>query len=918
MENNTKTIDLDNSQIYSADQIIKYFAVDPKIGLTSEQIAQSQALYGKNEIEQKKKNTILTIFLRQFKNLMIIILLIAAIVALVPLFIPSIKKEAADWAEPFVILLVSISNAIIGTIQEYKADQAVESLKQMTTNSTRVIRNHEIVSIPTSELCVGDIIFIESGDNVYADARILRCNNLHVVEAVLTGESVPSEKNHHKIWNINTPIGDRCNMLFSGTSVVSGTATAIVTSIGMQTQLGKIAKMIQDVEPSATPLQKQLTKFTKLVSFICLAICFVTLGVELLQIGITKSWSDTEGVINAIMIAVSLAVAAIPESLPLVITINMSLGMIKMAKENALVKNLASVEVLGSSSVICTDKTGTLTQNQMTINKIFDLQTNSLVDINNELTSHQKLMLTYGEMCCNASITYDKHKNKQVQGDPTELAIVQAYQSYCNDIQSIKRRKDIKVGEISFDSTRKLMSAIYKVDDKYLVITKGANESLIKCCRLTTSQLTIVAKTNLSLAADGNRTLAIGYKFIDSLPEKVNADSIENNLTYMGLFSMIDPPREAVKSSIVECKKAGIKIVMITGDHILTAKSIAENLGIYSKGDIAITGEELEKMDEKTFLKNIKNITVYARVSPKDKLRITDGWKKLGQVVAMIGDGVNDAPALKNANIGCAMGNSSDVSKDASDVILQDNDFQSIVQAIHQGRSIFANILKVINYLIATNFAEIIVILCLIFVGISLKWTNDVAFSSIQILWINLLGDSLPAISLGLEPPDENIMTLKPRNVKDSIFAHGMWIRIFGQSTMLALISLSSFFLCYFVAKNTSLDTIKAGSTGAFLTLGLGQMVQILNLKSDQSIFKTNFLDNKKLLYNALISTILILLVVFIPKVVDVFNMVLFFTSDGSQTLSLTYIYLFLIPIIVPIAYMEVQKILFNRAKIHF
>ena len=903
---------LDDAQTLTSKEVSESLSVDQVKGLTNDQAEANQKRYGENKILERKKRNVFVKFLFQFKDPLILILLVAAIISFIFLAFTT-NITVADIAEPCIILLIVIVNAFIGVIQEQKADKAVEALKKLTTSKARVIRNGEIVTIPTDEITIGDILYFEAGDNIYADARIITCNNIKCVESSLTGESLPVEKFVDPIWTKKTPLGDRNNMLFSGCSIVAGSGTAIVVNIGMQTQLGKIATMLKEVKPERTPLQKQIARFSKWISVICICICVIALGLEVGGVFIQQlNTKDAHTWLNAVMVAVSLAVAAVPEGLPIVITVTMSIGVTRMAKQQAIVKDLLSVEVLGSASVICSDKTGTLTQNKMTLTDVYDFKTKQIFDLKKKINENVKQIIEYATLCTNASFA-----SNSKQGDPTELCIVHAYNNVVKGNDKLLDKKCPRARELPFDSNRKLMSTINKINGKYYVITKGAVDQLIKVCSLSVKDKALIEKTNNELATLGKRTLAVAIKEISSKQFKAKQKDIESKLNFIGLLTMIDPPRKEVKKSIEECHAAGIKVVMITGDHILTAKSIAEELEIWQEGDKAITGAELDKMSDRQFLKEIKHISVYARVSPENKVRIARMWKRAKAVIAMIGDGVNDAPALQEANIGCAMGTSTDVSKDASDMILQDDNFKTVVNAVSQGRSIFANIIKVINFLIATNLAEIICFTGLIVAGLCFTdWhqLQVVTLSSLQILWINLIGDSLPAIALAMEPGSKSVMLDKPRDTLKSVFADGIWFKIIYESIFMGLASLGSFFLCYFVTKNTGEGDasfwVRAGSTGAFLTLSLMQMVQIFHLKTNNSIFKTKLFNNWFLLLSVAISLLLILTVALIPPVAKVFNMTTFY--EGGN-ISLQYLWLAIIILGCPLLFMEIEKPIYHN-----
>ena len=906
MKNHNKHINIDktfknidNPQTYTVDNIVSTLNVDQNNGLDDNKVKENQEKYGKNILEQKKKKPIFLVFLMQFKEVMTIILLIAAIISFIPLIVNK-NSQIAEWVQPFVILLIVLLNAIIGTIQCVKADKAVESLKQMSETQAKVIRNGITLTIPSSQVVVGDIIDFESGDKISADARLIECNNLKVIESSLTGESLAVEKNDATIWKNDTPLGDRINMVYSSSMVVYGSGKAIVTNVGKNTEIGHIASMIQEHKPEKTLLQKQIAKFSKWLSICCVILCFIVLSLQ-----IAKTWSLIEinpiNIIGPIMVAVSLAVAVIPEGLPIAITIIMSIGVTRMAKENAIVKNLSAIETLGSASIICSDKTGTLTQNKMTLVHVFDIKNNAEHVVSTKMDEESKKILEYGTLCCSAS--YSKtNDSENFTGDPTEIAIIRALNDL-NISQAEINKKYPQIHEIAFDSNRKLMSTINKFNDKYLIVTKGAIDQLVEKSNNSKQEIDNLLKKNNQLSSEGERIIGIAYKIIDKLPKIIDSKTIENDLSIMGLVSMIDPIRENAKVSIQECIKGGIKVIMITGDHVVTAKKIGKDLGIFNEGDYAITGAELDKMNDNEFMQKIEKISIYARVSPENKFRIVKMWQSLNKIVAMTGDGVNDAPALKQAQIGCAMGiTGTDVSKDAADIILADDNFSTIVESVKQGRNVFNNILKVINFLLATNIGEVISIIAILLIS----WKNDVVvepLNAIQILWINLLTDSPPAIALGLEPMSRNIMLDKPRNPKQGILANGLLIKIALESLLIGVVMTIAFYIGLTTFKDTP-KAQSAGSTMAFITLFFAQMVQIFSLKSKYSIFKTKIFNNKLLIYTTLIATGLTSIVSFASPIAENgFKMMTFYDEHWYL-----YLYILLLSIVVPFIYFESEK----------
>ena len=715
---------------------------------------------------------------------------------------------------------------------------------------------------------------------------MISSHNLKIEESSLTGENAAVLKDANAILGENVSLGDMVNMAFSTTIVVNGHAEAVVTETGMNTRVGKIAKMIIADEAPETPIQKKLSQVGKTLGIGCLIIC-----VFIFIIGLIKRISPIE----MFMTSVGLAVAAIPEGLPAIVTIMLSIGVTKMAKKNSIIRKLPAVETLGSSSVICSDKTGTLTQNKMQVVKI--------EGINTYITNDEKqFILELASMCTDVQIINNKGV-EQISGEPTELAIVNA----ANDIRINKQLLEEnmqRIEELPFDSERKMMTTIHKNGSKYRVITKGAPDVLLKRCNryqdenrilsLTDNKIHEIEEKNNKMANDALRVLAVAYYETDKLPTKINSSSIENNLIFVGLVGMIDPPREGVKEAVKVCRKAGIKTVMITGDHIATARAIARDLGILKKNDLAITGAELDKIPDSVLNKNIMQYSVFARVSPEHKVRIVKAFRSTGAVVAMTGDGVNDAPALKNADIGIAMGlGGTDVAKNASDMILTDDNFCTIVEAVKEGRNLFSNIRKAIHFLIATNIGEIVTI----FMGLVLGLKTPLL--AIQLLWINLVTDSLPAIALGLEPPDKDIMNKKPRDPKKSLFADGLWEKIFTEGIMLGMLTLFAFSL------GNKLYGLEVGRTMAFVSLGVLELVHSFNIKSEQSILKMGLFENKYLIGAFILGTVLQIGVVILPGVASYFKLVPLNGIQWCYTLAIS---------VLPIIIIEVQK-KFNEIK---
>ena len=859
-------------------QVLKELKTNERIGLNQDEVVARLEQYGKNELQEKKKENLFIKFIKQFNDFMIITLIAAAIISAVV----SKMNGEGDYIDSIIIVAIVIFNAIMGLVQEEKAEKSIEALKKMSAPKARVKRSGKIEEIDSENVVPGDILILEAGNFVPADCRIIESFDLKIEESSLTGETIPSEKEANIILKNETTMGDMKNMAFATTIVVNGRGIAVCTKTGMNTKVGKIAGMIIEDENSETPLQKKLGEVGKTLAIACMVICAL-----IFVIGIFKKIP----IIEMFMTSVGLAVAAIPEGLPAIVTIMLSIGVTKMAKKNSIIRKLPAVETLGASSVICSDKTGTLTQNKMTV-----------VEIRNAsgIIKEKTAILELATMCTDTVINKD-----EVIGEPTEVALTNAALKE-NLSKDILYRNMPRINEIAFDSKRKLMTTIHRIGDKYRIITKGAPDVLINRCskyydegRIQSiySKISVIENQNNQMAERALRVIGIAYKDVEKLPNNISSETIESDLIFVGLIGMIDPPREGVKEAIKTCKRAGIKIVMITGDHLKTAVAIAKDLGIMTRGDLSIDGTNLERMSQEELEENIMKYSVFARVSPEHKVRIVKAFQSKGRIVAMTGDGVNDSPALKNADIGIAMGKGgTDVAKNAADMILTDDNFVTIVEAIKEGRTIYDNIKKAVHFLIATNIGEIVTI----FVGLIMGIKSPLL--AIQLLWVNLVTDSLPAIAIGLEKPEKNIMNRLPRNPKKSLFANGLWSSIILEGIMMGMLTLVAF------SMGNKLWGLEVGRTMAFVAIGLIELVHSLNIKSDESIFKSGIFENKFLVGAFVLGAFMQVVVVVVPPLAKIFS------------LSLLNMYQWLIVILIsilPIVIMEIQK-MFREVNVNF
>ena len=846
-------------KLYGKDRktILREFQTTEK-GLSDNEVRNRKDIFGDNALKEKKRKGILKVFLNQFKDLLVGILIVAGIISII----------TDNVESTLVIFIVIFLNAILGTVQYFKAEQSLEALRSLTAAKCKVIRNGLKQEILSKDIVPGDILFLEAGDLIAADGRIIENHSLQVNESSLTGESLAVEKNAEVLSDDEIPLSDRKNMVFGGTLVTYGRAIAVVTSTGMNSELGKIANLMENTQAKETPLQKTLDKFSGKLAIIIITICIIVFVLEIYR---------DESILNALMFAVALAVAAIPEALSSIVTIVLALGTEKMAKENAIIKDLKAVEGLGAVSVICSDKTGTLTQNKMTVQKVY--VDNKLIEgreLKKDNLAHR--FLINNALLCNDSVTVE---GKEI-GDPTEVALVNLGEELHLD-ELVIREKYQRISEIPFDSDRKLMSTVNIVNNKQVLFTKGALDVLINKVnyvadshgirKLNDEERKEIISVNKQLSEQGLRILAFAYKELQDKEEITKED--ENDYVFTGLISMIDPPRVESKDAVHKCIMAGIKPVMITGDHKVTAAAIAREIGIMGKDDIAVEGLEIDKLNDEQLKEKVKNISVYARVSPEHKIRIVRAWQSSGEIVAMTGDGVNDAPALKQADIGVAMGiTGTEVSKDAASVILTDDNFSTIVKAVENGRNIYNNIKNSIKFLLSGNLSAIIAVLYCAIINLPMP------FAAVHLLFINLLTDSMPARAIGMEKSNGNLLKEKPRGRNESILNKELLKIVAFEGIIISIFTIISFY-----GGNPNLNP-KAASTMAFSTLCLARLFHGFNCRGNQSIFKLGITTNIYSICAFLVGVLLLSTVLFIPPLKIVFNVV---SLSGNQYLLLIF-----------------------------
>lgn len=829
-------------------------------GLTSEQAQKRLEENGKNRLEEGKKKSVIRRLLEQFADPMIIILIVAAAISGI-----TAAFEGGFPSDVIIILFVVILNAILGVVQESKAEKAIEALQEMAAATSKVERDGKVMQIKSEDLVVGDVIILEAGDAVPADARIIESASLKIEEAALTGESVPVNK-FIDIINLkdtekDVPLGDRKNMMYMGSSVVYGRGRAVVTATGMDTEMGKIAGALAQAQDGQTPLQKKLAQLSKILSFIVIGICAVIFAIGIIRELVTGNQIGLEFLLDTFMIAVSLAVAAIPEGLAAVVTVVLSIGVTNMSKKNAIIRKLTAVETLGCAQIICSDKTGTLTQNKMTVVEHYG--------------DDEKMLATGMALCTDVNID----ENKEIIGEPTEAALV-AYALTLDLNKNDLSKSEPRVAEAPFDSMRKMMSTVHSKDGAYIQYTKGAPDEVLKCCTkilkdgkvrdITEADKTEILKKNKEFADRALRVLACSFKELSEIPADQSPEALEKDLVFCGLVGMIDPVRPEVKAAIEECRTAGIRPIMITGDHKDTATAIAMELGIIDSPDAAITGAQLNEISDEDFEKDVEKYSVYARVQPEHKVRIVNAWKKRGMITAMTGDGVNDAPSIKSADIGVGMGiTGTDVTKNVADMVLADDNFATIVSAVEEGRRIYDNIRKSIQFLLASNLSEVL----------SIFFANLLGFTilkPVHLLWINLVTDCFPALALAMEKGEKNIMSRPPRNSKDGIFSGGVGFDIFYQGLFVTGLTLAAYFIGHYIEAGVwEITNSPDGMTMAFLTMSMCEIFHSLNMRSQRgSTVAMTFRGshNMYLFGSCLMSLLMTTVVIYVPFLANAFD----------------------------------------------
>ena len=860
------------------EEVRKVTETDPDTGLSSQEVDERRKKQGLNKFDEVPKESMIKKFFRSLSDFTTIILLVAAVIS----FYTAFATEHGDLFEGLLIIAIVVINSVLSIVQEGNAEKALESLQDMNKQTATVIRDGKVTTVESEQLVVGDILVLESGDAISADARLIESSQLRVEESVLTGESEAVEKDAAFVAKEDESLGDQLNMVFKGCTVVAGRGKAIVTAIGMATEMGKIADLLNENTMQKTPLQVRLNQLGKRISMIALAAAALVFVIGELQ---------GEPLLEMFMTSISLAVAAVPETLTVIVTLTLAYGVQKMARKHAIIRQLPAVETLGTANVICSDKTGTLTQNEMRVRRVWS-KDDEVTNIEDSMTNSAMEILKMAALCTDVTVEQEDD-DLVIKGNPTEVAIVRAVEENYHTKAELEEKYP-RVNELPFDSERKMMTTVHQMGEKYISITKGAFDVLAP--RFSSGDVEQAAIVNDRFGKRALRVIAVGYATYDEEPQDISSEALEKDLHLIGLIGMIDPPRPESKGAIKRAKKAGIKTVMITGDHVVTASAIAKELGILNDPSEALSGSELHQLSDEELDARVKALSVYARVTPEDKIRIVKSWQRTGAVVAMTGDGVNDAPALKASNVGCAMGiTGTDVAQSAADMILTDDNFATIVDAVSQGRSVYQNIRKAINFLLSCNISEIFIVLIAMLLG----W--GAPFTAVQLLFVNVVADGLPGFALGREPAEHGIMDQPPIPKNEGIFARGLLQKIAINAGVFTIVTLFGYYLGSYV------DTISpwvdasqhVGQTVAFLILAYSSILHVFNVRSSQSIFKVNLATNKALFEMALLALAITTAVALLPFTQELFGLV---------HISLNHWFLVGILSIVPIAVNELIK----------
>ena len=856
----------------SVDTVTKEVSVNTETGLTQQEAQQRLKENGRNQFEEAKKDSVLKKFIHSLSDFTTIILLVAAAIS----FYTAIVTEHGEYFEGILIIAIVIINAVLAIVQEGNAEKSLAALQDMNKQSSAVLRDGKVIEVDAEELVVGDVLVLEAGSMITADARLIQASQMRVEESALTGESEPVEKDPTYVGHDDDGLGDQINMIFKGCTVVNGRGRAVVTATGMNTEMGKIAGLLNNSDQQKTPLQKRLNQLGKRISLLALGAAAIVFIIGELQ---------GEPLLEMFMTAVSLAVAAVPETLTVIVTLTLAYGVQKMAKKHAIIRRLPAVETLGTANVICSDKTGTLTQNKMRVRRVWH-RGDEVTDTEDAMTDEAMEVLKMAALCTDV-IVEKEGDELTVTGNPTEAAIVRAVEENYHTKEELEEKYP-RIGEIPFDSERKMMTTVHQWGKKYISITKGAFDVLLP--RFGFGDVDQAAIVNDRFGKRALRVIAVGYAVYDEPPKEITSEALEKNLRLLGLIGMIDPPRPESKGAIARAKKAGIKTVMITGDHVVTASAIAKELGILKDKGEALSGSELKKMSDEELDKRVKDLSVYARVTPEDKIRIVQSWQRSGAVVAMTGDGVNDAPALKASDVGCAMGiTGTDVAQGASDMILTDDNFATIVDAVAQGRAVYRNIRKAINFLLSCNISEIFIVLIAMLLG----W--GAPFTAVQLLFVNVVADGLPGFALGKEPAEKGIMDEAPIPKNEGIFARGLWQKIGINAAVFTVITLFGFYLGAFVPGVSAYvsNSYEVGQTVAFLILAYSSILHVFNVRSVNSVFRVKLSSNKSLFEMVVLALLITTTIALLPFTQELFGLVHISLNHWMLAIFLSFVPIF-------------------------